>query len=67
MNKIICPNCGEIRHYCQIERVHRYLIFDKNDESCGATEDITEYSGKVPRCMNCMSKVRIIQTDEKQD
>lgn len=64
MNQIICPNCGKIKQYCYIERVHRYLIFNENDEPCGATEDITEYSGKVPRCMNCMSKVKITQIDK---
>ena len=59
MNKIIiCPKCGEVKKYLLLERVHRNLIFDADDNPCGATEDIVEYTGKVPRCI-CGKKVSV--------
>ncbi len=36
-----------------LERVHRYLMFDFDGEPKGASEDMTDYSGKRAICINC--------------
>ena len=36
-----------------LEKVHRYLIFDYNDNPNGATEDVIEYEGKNKYCVDC--------------
>ena len=36
-----------------MEVVHRALLFDYNDEPCGASEDITEFCSRRRRCINC--------------
>lgn len=41
-----CPYCGSKNGYLMLEKVHRYLIFDYNDNPNGATEDVIEYEGK---------------------
>ena len=61
--KIVCPKCGEIKRYGRMERVHRMLLYDNNDEPCGATEDIHEWGG-IPRCPDCNSKVKLINQED---
>ena len=60
MIKIICPNCGEVKHYGLLEKCHQTLIFNSNNEPCGATELIEDWSSKVPRCLNCNKEVKFI-------
>ncbi len=62
MKRIICPNCGEVKKFYILERVHRGLLFNADGEPCGATEDITEYTG-IPRCLNCNRKVRFEESE----
>lgn len=35
------------------EKVHRSLFFDFNNEPIGASEDMTDYTGKRKYCENC--------------
>ena len=56
MQKMICPNCGEIGMYGQKELVERTLLF--NAEGCvGSTEDVT-IKVEVPRCLECGRKIK---------
>lgn len=48
-----CPYCGSNSGYYMYERVHRSLMFDFDDEPDGASEDITDYSGKRKYCLDC--------------
>ena len=64
---ILCPNCGEVEVYGYMEYVRRMLLFDKDGEPCGATEDMVTYSGKVPRC-TCGSRVKLkVREGEKNE
>lgn len=49
----ICPFCGSEKGYYITERVIRDLLFNYNDEPCGASEDITEFCSRRRRCINC--------------
>lgn len=48
-----CPYCGSEAGYYMLERVHRILLFDFDDESIGASEDITDYAGTRKHCVDC--------------
>ena len=48
-----CPFCGSAEGYMILERVHRYLMIDFDGEPKGASEDMTDYSGKRAICINC--------------
>lgn len=50
---IKCPYCGSGQGYYMLEKVHRFLAFDFMDEPDGASEDITDYSGRRKYCANC--------------
>lgn len=65
MKKIICPKCGEVKVYYVWERVQRALLFNADDEPCGATEDLVIYAGKTNRCQKCDSKIRIEESEER--
>lgn len=64
MNKIICPKCGEVDFYGVIEVIRRMLVFDADGEPNYDTGDDSVYSGRVPRCLRCNSKVKIIESEE---
>ena len=67
MNIISCPKCGEIKQYGYLEKVSRYLLFNADGEPCGSTEDDMIYTGTVPRCIICMSKVIIKEADKEAE
>lgn len=48
-----CPYCGSGKGYYTIERVHRALCFTFEGEPDGASEDVTDYSGKRRYCLEC--------------
>lgn len=48
-----CPYCGSDRGYYMYEKVHRALEFDFDDNSIGATDDVTDYAGKRKYCLAC--------------
>ena len=48
-----CPFCGSDSGYYMIETVHRGLYFNYDDAPLGSSEDITVYSGKRRRCVDC--------------
>lgn len=65
----ICPFCGSEKGYYMMEVVHRALLFDYNDEPCGASEDITEFCSRRRRCINCnkiLPKKMFIKVKEMQ-
>lgn len=52
--KMKCPFCGSGNGYYMYEKVQRALMFSFEDsEPIGASEDMTEYSGKRRYCMDC--------------
>lgn len=53
MRSKCCPYCGSDEGYYQLDVVHRYLIFDFDDNPNRATEDITDKIGKRKYCVNC--------------
>jgi hypothetical protein len=50
---IVCPYCNSQKGFYVLERAHRYLIFDKNGNPDGATDDVCDYSGRVGYCREC--------------
>ena len=48
-----CPFCGSDSGYYMIETVRRGLYFDYDDVPVSASEDVTVYSGKRRRCVDC--------------
>lgn len=65
MNKIICPKCGEVDFYGVIEVIKHRLVFDADGEPNYDTEWNGIYNGRVPRCLKCNSKVKIIESEEQ--
>ena len=66
----IYPFCGSENGYYITERVIRDLLFDYNDEPCGASEDITEFCSKRRRCINCnkiLPKKMFIKVKEMEE
>ena len=63
--RIICPKCGKVEKYGIQEKIVHTLIFNATGECAGATDDRCIYSSKVPRCLNCNSKVKIEEEKEE--
>lgn len=57
-----CPFCGSKEGYYMLEKAHRYLVFDFNNTPDGASEDVTEYTGKRKYCRSCY---RILPRNKK--
>lgn len=57
--KLICKKCGEVNSYLMLEKVRRYLEFNREDEPIGATEDVTIYAGTVKYCPLCMGVLKV--------
>lgn len=64
--RIICPKCGEVEIYGILERCHQTLMFNANNEPCGASELVDDWTGK-PRCMKCDSMVKFIEEQQGED
>lgn len=66
----ICPFCGSEKGYYMTEVVRRDLLFDYNDEPCGATEDVAEFCSKRRRCIDCdkiLPKKMFIKVKEMEE
>ena len=55
----MCPFCGSEKGYYITERVIRDLLFDYNDEPCGASEDITEFCSRRRRFRYKAMQIRL--------
>ena len=60
-----CPFCGSDSGYYMMETVYRGLFFDYDDTPIGASEDVTVYSGKRRRCIDCDKILPRKMFDEK--
>lgn len=55
MQKMICPNCGEVGMYGQKELVEITLLFN-TEGTVGSTKDVI-LKVEVPRCLECGRKI----------
>ena len=53
MKGLRCPYCNSEEGYYMKERVHRFLNFTFDGEEDGASEDITDFTGKRKFCSRC--------------